>query len=129
MMAPACRTSCMLTLALRLQRACLPSAGQVRCIASSAAQQDQHQQRQDKQHESDGHRASSSDSGRNSSVSNAPSTPGGEGRSGPQQHWLDRYFPAIRPWLEERNRRYWLKGLIEARPKVRGQGGEEGKPP
>ena len=30
-------------------------------------------------------------------------------------HWLDRYFPSARPWLEERNRRWWVQGLVEAR--------------
>jgi hypothetical protein len=33
------------------------------------------------------------------------------------KHWLDRYFPGVRLWLEERNRHWWIKGMVEGRCK------------
>ena len=35
----------------------------------------------------------------------------------PQQHWLDGYFPGVRQWLEDQNRKWWIKGLVQARCK------------
>ncbi|KAI3434816.1 hypothetical protein D9Q98_002873 [Chlorella vulgaris] len=32
-------------------------------------------------------------------------------------HWLDRRFPGIRLWLEDKNREWWIKGLVQARCK------------
>lgn len=35
----------------------------------------------------------------------------------PQRHWLDHYFPGMRQWLEDKNREWWIKGLVQARCK------------
>ena len=37
--------------------------------------------------------------------------------SAQQQHWLDRHFPGVRHWLDEKNRKWWIKGLVQARCK------------
>ena len=34
-----------------------------------------------------------------------------------QQHWLDRHFPGVRHWLDDKNRKWWIKGLVQARCK------------
>ena len=39
------------------------------------------------------------------------------GRGSTQQHWLDRHFPGLRHWLEDQNRKWWIKGLVEGRCK------------
>lgn len=46
-----------------------------------------------------------------------PSPSGASGLPPPPQpqHWLDRYAPGMRQWLEDKNRQWWIKGLVEAR--------------
>ena len=34
-----------------------------------------------------------------------------------QQQWLDRHFPGVRHWLDDKNRKWWIKGLVQARCK------------
>lgn len=34
-----------------------------------------------------------------------------------QVHWLDRRFPGVRLWLEDKNREWWISGLVQARCK------------
>lgn len=36
---------------------------------------------------------------------------------GPEGHWLDRYAPGARHWLEDKNRTWWIKGLVAGRCK------------
>lgn len=30
-------------------------------------------------------------------------------------HWMDKHFPKVRPWLEEKSRAWWIKGVVESR--------------
>ena len=32
-------------------------------------------------------------------------------------HWLDRLLPGARHWLEDKNRAWWIKGMVEGRTK------------
>eukprot|EP00884_Botryococcus_braunii_P018077 jgi/Botrbrau1/4953/Bobra.0122s0030.1 len=37
--------------------------------------------------------------------------PNGKEAQESQQHWLDRYFPSVRPWLEKQNRVWWVESV------------------
>jgi hypothetical protein len=43
-----------------------------------------------------------------------PGAPSGAADASAEQHWLDRRLPGARPWLESKNREWWIKG-VEAR--------------
>ena len=30
-------------------------------------------------------------------------------------HWMDKHFPKVRLWLEEKSRAWWIKGVVESR--------------